>query len=443
MRTKVVKEFYDVFDRWVGEKVTTYNVTTHAVTGTDEKYFIYDGNQIVRQVNGSNQTTHAYVWGLGVDMLLADIIPATTPVDSWSVYAAQLHWLLGDNQNTVRDITDIYGDEQQHTVYDSFGNVKGYSDGSNSTLTAPVVDELFGYTGRPTMATKLQWNGGQSTDPKHPDGGRIYDAALGQWLSEDPIGFEARDSNLRRYVGNGPTKYVDPTGLEFGDGPLDPVFDPPRTPPNMPNWDQGYGPLHYTYHSIKFKICSLEEREDLQNDAFDDIIFFRYFDDGYNRVATADAKKDLVYFTSLGDLGVGSRLILNDEPSRVRLTYIPNTSVKAQTLDNHQLVGVRRWDVHVSGKKPDYTVTFTTAAYERPRNFANAAGFAFKGKDFQLGVWRAYLHNFEKGWSGQNIDYMEYGRTLGYVPNPEGPPNQHLPIPPAPFPPHSPFWPYK
>ncbi len=33
-------------------------------------------------------------------------------------------------------------------------------------------------------------------------------------FSEDPIGFEAGDSNLYRYVGNGPTNATDPTGLE-------------------------------------------------------------------------------------------------------------------------------------------------------------------------------------------------------------------------------------
>jgi hypothetical protein len=35
---------------------------------------------------------------------------------------------------------------------------------------------------------------------------------LGQFLSEDPIGFTARDPNLRRYVGNEPTRYTDPSG---------------------------------------------------------------------------------------------------------------------------------------------------------------------------------------------------------------------------------------
>jgi hypothetical protein len=32
-------------------------------------------------------------------------------------------------------------------------------------------------------------------------------------MSQDPIGFNAGDANLYRYVGNGPTSYVDPSGL--------------------------------------------------------------------------------------------------------------------------------------------------------------------------------------------------------------------------------------
>lgn len=42
----------------------------------------------------------------------------------------------------------------------------------------------------------------------------MYDPTIGQFISEDPIGFKASDPNLRRYVGNSPTNYVDPNGLE-------------------------------------------------------------------------------------------------------------------------------------------------------------------------------------------------------------------------------------
>ncbi len=42
----------------------------------------------------------------------------------------------------------------------------------------------------------------------------MYDPSIGRWLEEDPLGFEAGDANLYRYVGNGPTTSVDPEGLD-------------------------------------------------------------------------------------------------------------------------------------------------------------------------------------------------------------------------------------
>ncbi|HID22390.1 MAG TPA: hypothetical protein EYP14_08305, partial [Planctomycetaceae bacterium] len=42
---------------------------------------------------------------------------------------------------------------------------------------------------------------------------RYYDAAIVRFLSEDPIGLQAGDANLYRYVGNTPTSSTDPHGL--------------------------------------------------------------------------------------------------------------------------------------------------------------------------------------------------------------------------------------
>jgi RHS repeat-associated protein len=52
---------------------------------------------------------------------------------------------------------------------------------------------------------------------------RYYHLQLGRLVSRDPIGFEAGDANLYRYVGNGPIGDLDPTGLE--------IYTPPPPPP--------------------------------------------------------------------------------------------------------------------------------------------------------------------------------------------------------------------
>ncbi|MBI1916597.1 MAG: hypothetical protein HYS12_17955 [Planctomycetes bacterium] len=50
----------------------------------------------------------------------------------------------------------------------------------------------------------------------------MFDPTIGRWTTEDPIGFEAGDANLFRYVGNDPTNATDPSGLKIvftGTGP--------------------------------------------------------------------------------------------------------------------------------------------------------------------------------------------------------------------------------
>ena len=41
----------------------------------------------------------------------------------------------------------------------------------------------------------------------------MYDPSNGRWLTEDPIGFDAGDMDLYRYVGNDPVNAIDPSGL--------------------------------------------------------------------------------------------------------------------------------------------------------------------------------------------------------------------------------------
>jgi RHS repeat-associated protein len=144
--------------------------------------------------------TNRYLWGAEVDQLLTD--EQFTPTTPGELPAAQgtLVWALGDHLNTVRDLA-IYESATgvtmvvNHVVYDSFGNV--------ISETAPAFGHLFGFTARPfDPATALQNNFN-----------RWYEAYVGWWLSPDPSGFDGQDTNLYRYVGNGPVDAVDPLGL--------------------------------------------------------------------------------------------------------------------------------------------------------------------------------------------------------------------------------------
>src|SRR5262249_912207 len=43
---------------------------------------------------------------------------------------------------------------------------------------------------------------------------RDYSPVLGRWSQVDPLAYDARDSNLYRYVRNDPTNRMDPSGLQ-------------------------------------------------------------------------------------------------------------------------------------------------------------------------------------------------------------------------------------
>jgi len=191
----VVEYAYDYANRWVYKRLDD-DGDGHA---EQRRIFIYDGNQIVmdfwRTNSGDMQVGHLrqrYLWGPAVDQILAE-----ENVDNGADETVQ--WTLTDHLNTVRDIAKYNSGSDMttvvnHLIYDAFGRV--------TSETNPAVDSLFLFTARPFDAdTGLQNNLS-----------RWYDAHVGRWLSEDPIGFAGGDGNLYRYVKNSPIVSTDPSG---------------------------------------------------------------------------------------------------------------------------------------------------------------------------------------------------------------------------------------
>ncbi len=87
---------------------------------------------------------------------------------------------------------------QERYVYDAFGNVNGLASDWNRTFTGQVLDAETGLM--------LYRN-------------RFYSTELGRFLQRDPIGYDAGDMNLVRYVGNGVVDMVDSIGLQYRPGP--------------------------------------------------------------------------------------------------------------------------------------------------------------------------------------------------------------------------------
>ncbi len=141
-----------------------------------------------------------------------DQILAEENVDNGADETVQ--WTLTDHLNTVRDIAKYDPGSDMttvvnHLIYDAFGKVTSETNPTTAEVffcdyySLLVSNGLLLFTGRPFDSdTQLQNNLN-----------RWYDASVGRWLSEDPIGFAAGDENLYRYVGNGVLTLEDPTGL--------------------------------------------------------------------------------------------------------------------------------------------------------------------------------------------------------------------------------------
>jgi RHS repeat-associated protein len=175
--TKTIDYIYDGNNQRVGKRID----------GAVIERYVIDRNQIALVFDGAGNQTHRYLYGTQIDQVLADEIGVST------------NWMLGDNQGTIRDVVDSNGSLINHVVYDSFGKVQSQSNAG--------YELRYGYTGREQDGeTGLNYYRA-----------RYYDAGNGLFISEDPIGFNAGDTNIYRYVGNSPVNRTDPSGNEAND----------------------------------------------------------------------------------------------------------------------------------------------------------------------------------------------------------------------------------
>ena len=114
------------------------------------------------------------------------------------------YWPLSDHLGSVRKVIDNTGAVKDAIVYDAFGNIVSETDSSKRGM--------YSWTGREIdVETGLQYNRA-----------RYYDPVTARWISQDPMGFDAGDSNLYRYAQNRPAEYSDPSGLQRFRLPLPP-----------------------------------------------------------------------------------------------------------------------------------------------------------------------------------------------------------------------------
>jgi RHS repeat-associated protein len=172
---------YDVFGRRIESEVDADGGGPGA---SELTRFTYDGATIWADLDASGSLTTRRLFGDAVDQLVA------------RVSGSAVGWYLTDHLGSVRAISANGGTLVYEATYDAFGGL--------TDVVNPTNGDRYGWTGREFEAViGLQYNRA-----------RWYDHATGQWLSEDPIHFQAGDYNLRRYVANNATNATDPDGLQ-------------------------------------------------------------------------------------------------------------------------------------------------------------------------------------------------------------------------------------
>jgi RHS repeat-associated protein len=152
-----------------------------AANGQTKRY-IYDGEDILLEYDGSNVLQARYTHGPGIDEPIAVTKGSST------------YFYHQDGLGTVTDLTDSAGATAKSYAYDAYGHI----------LESPgTLDQPYTYTGR-----EFDVESGLSYYRA-----RNYDPSSGRFLQKDPIGFSGGDINLYNYVGNNPTNYTDPSGL--------------------------------------------------------------------------------------------------------------------------------------------------------------------------------------------------------------------------------------
>jgi RHS repeat-associated protein len=175
--------------------------------GSENTKFIYDGLDVIADDNSGTLTK--YQNGLGIDNKLKISLNGTA------------RYFLSDHLGSTNALTDSSGAIVESANYDSFGIATG------------------------NLTTRYQFTGREYDNftGLYYYRARFYDAKLGRFISEDPIGFAGGDVNLYGYVLNNPIRFTDPLGT------------------SVPIWDHSW----YWYYSKKCAETGIQAACDVNN----------------------------------------------------------------------------------------------------------------------------------------------------------------------------------
>jgi RHS repeat-associated protein len=169
------------------ESVTyTYDALDNRI-GMDENstqtWTLYDQGSPIIDFSPSGSLTMRYLWG-------------PTGIVARQTSGGTVSWYLADHLGTVRDIINNSGVIVDHVDFSAFGSVLDESSPTNGDrMTGFAMLERDSVIGLNLAVYR-------SANPM-----------TAKWTSDDPSGFNGRDSNLYRYSQNDPIDSLDPSGL--------------------------------------------------------------------------------------------------------------------------------------------------------------------------------------------------------------------------------------
>ncbi|HRP31478.1 MAG TPA: RHS repeat-associated core domain-containing protein [Agriterribacter sp.] len=155
-------------------------------------FLYYDNWNLIEEYDAGNALLTSYIHGAMTDEILTK-----------TGGAGQLLYYHYDALGSVMQLTNMVGSMVEQYAYDVFGEATIKNAGGD-IIAGSAFGNRFMFTGREYI------NALELYDYRN----RMYSESLGRFLQTDPVGFDAGDYNLYRYVGNNSLNKVDPLGLD-------------------------------------------------------------------------------------------------------------------------------------------------------------------------------------------------------------------------------------
>jgi RHS repeat-associated protein len=186
----------------MGRRISKKVWSNTAGTGSPalERRFLYDGWNLVAELDGANALVCSYLWGLDLSGTRQG--------------AGGVGGLIAMKSGTSA---------ARFAAFDGNGNVMAFVDGSGGQIDVRYEYGPFGESIRSTGNNNLNTINPFRFSTKYQDnetdfyyyGHRFYDSKTGRWPNRDPIE-EKGSLNLSSYVNNNAVHLIDPLGLEVG-----------------------------------------------------------------------------------------------------------------------------------------------------------------------------------------------------------------------------------